>query len=196
MIRYLKGHFAEKSPTHVIMDVQGIGYMVHITLNTSSAIEKNEAGRLHTYLHVKEDSHTLYGFATIEERSIFVQLISVSGIGPNTARVLLSGMTAIEARSAIIGEHVEAFKKIKGIGPKTAKRIILDLKDKLLKDGGSTTIFASVKDNTLRDEALSALIALQFNKIKVQKVLNTILKEQSNVENVETLIKLALKRLS
>ena len=196
MIRYLKGHFVEKSPTHVIMDVQGIGYMVHISLNTASAIEKNEAGRLHTYLHVKEDSQTLYGFATVEERAIFVHLISVSGIGPNTARVLLSGMTPTEARSAIIGEHVEAFKKIKGIGPKTAKRIILDLKDKLLKDGGSTTILASPKDNTLRDEALSALIALQFNKIKVQKVLNAILKDESNIENVETLIKLALKRLS
>lgn len=196
MIRYLKGHYAEKTPTHVIIDVQGVGYMVHVSLNTSSAIEKNEAGRLHTYLHVKEDSQTLYGFATLEERAIFIQLISVSGIGPNTARVLLSGMSALEARSAIIGEHVEAFKKIKGIGPKTAKRIILDLKDKLLKDGGSTTILASSQDNTLRDEALSALIALQFNKIKVQKVLNAIFREESNIKDVEALIKLALKRLS
>ena len=194
MITYIKGHIAFKSPTYVIVEAAGIGYHINISLYTYALIEKLESVKILTYLSIKEDSHTLYGFSEDAERKLFIHLISVSGIGPNTARVLLSSMNPDEVRAAIIGEDVLAFKRVKGIGPKTAKRIILDLKDKLLKDGGDTPISVSPADNTIRDEALSALVALGFARIKVQKVLNKILKTQQ-VGNVEVLIKLALKQL-
>ncbi len=196
MISYLKGAITYKNPTYILVETGGVGYHVNISLHTYAQVEKLETVKILTYYHVKEDGHTLYGFADEQERSLFVHLISVSGIGPNTARVLLSGMTAEEARSAIISEDVLAFKKVKGIGPKTAKRIILDLKDKILKDSGGEGISLTPVNNTLRAEALSALVALQFNKIQVQKVLNKILKEQPAIDNVETLIKLALKQMS
>lgn len=194
MITYIKGLITFKSPTYIIVETAGIGYHINISLHTYTLIEKLESVKILTYLSIKEDSHTLYGFAEDAERKLFIHLISVSGIGPNTARVLLSGMNPDETRAAIIGEDVLAFKRVKGIGPKTAKRIILDLKDKLLKDGGDMPISVSPKDNTIRDEALSALVALGFARIKVQKVLNKIIKTQK-VGNVEELIKLALKQL-
>ena len=196
MISYIKGAITFKSPTYVVVEAGGIGYHVNISLNTYAQIEKLETVKILTLLHVKEDSHTLYGFAEEMERSLFVLLLSVSGIGPNTARILLSSMTAQEARTAIISEDVPAFNKVKGVGPKTAKRIILDLKDKILKDSGEGPIPLSIHDNTIRDEALSALVALGFSKIQVQKVLNKILSENSNVNRVEELIKLSLKQLS
>jgi len=196
MISYIKGEITFKSPAFIIVETAGIGYHINISLNTYSQIEKEERVKILTHFHVKEDSQTLYGFADDQERSLFILLISVSGIGPNTARILLSGMTPEEAKSAIIGEDVLAFKKIKGVGPKTAKRIILDLKDKILKDSGDTPLSFTPKDNTLRTEALSALVALGFTKISVQKVLNKILKEKPNVSTVEELIKIALKQLS
>lgn len=196
MISYIKGAITYKNPTYILVETGGVGYHVNISLHTYAQIEKLETVKILTYYHVKEDGHTLYGFADEAERSLFTHLISVSGIGPNTARVLLSGMNAEEARMAIIGEDVAAFNKVKGIGPKTAKRIILDLKDKMLKESGGATISFNPKSNTLRDEALSALVALKFNKIQVQKVLNRVLKEQPAIDNVETLIKLALKQMS
>lgn len=196
MISYVKGTITFKSPTFVIVETGGIGYHINISLNTYARIEKLEAVKILTHLHVKEDSHTLYGFAEEAERNLFILLLSVSGIGPNTARILLSSMSAEEARAAIISENVLAFNKIKGIGPKTAKRIILDLKDKLLKDSGESPIALGVQDNTKRDEALSALLALGFSRVHVQKVLNKILSEQREVASVEELIKLALKQLS
>ena len=196
MISYVNGAITFKSPTFVIVEAGGIGYQINISLNTYAQIEKLEKVKILTHLHVKEDSHTLYGFAEEAERSLFVLLLSVSGIGPNTARILLSSMTAQEARAAIISEDVLSFNKVKGIGPKTAKRIILDLKDKILKDSGDSPTSLSIRDNTIRDEALSALGALGFAKIKVQKVLNKILSEHSDVANVEELIKMSLKQLS
>ncbi len=196
MISYIKGAITLKSPTYVVVEAGGIGYQINISLNTYAQIEKLETVKILTHLHVKEDSHTLYGFVEEAERSLFILLLSVSGIGPNTARILLSSMTAQEARAAIISENVLAFNKVKGIGPKTAKRIILDLKDKILKDSGDSPIALSVQDNTIRDEALSALVALGFSKIHVQKALNKILSGQTNVESVEGLIKLSLKQLS
>jgi len=196
MISYIKGPIAYKSPTHIIVDANGVGYHINISLNTFSSIEKLETVKILTHLHVKEDSHTLYGFSEEAERSLFVLLISVSGIGPNTARVILSSMTPPEVRSSILGENVMAFNKVKGIGPKTAKRLILDLKDKVMKDSGDMGFTTAVADNTLRSEALSALVALGFAKIKVQKALNLVLKENENVETVEQLIKLGLKQLS
>ncbi len=196
MISYVKGAITFKSPTHVVVEAGGIGYHINISLNTYAQIEKLESVKILTHLHVKEDSHTLFGFAEEAERSLFILLLSVSGIGPNTARVLLSSMTAQEARTAIISEDVLAFKKVKGVGPKTAKRIILDLKDKILKDSGESPIALSVQDNTIRQEALSALVALGFSKIHVQKALNKILSENSDIKSVEELIKLSLKQLS
>jgi len=197
MIVFLKGLIAFKSPTYIVVETSGgLGYKVNISLQTYSQIEKLEKVKILTYLHVKEDSQTLYGFGEEAERRIFKQLISVSGIGPATAQVTLSTMTAEEVRSAIISENVQAFKKVKGVGPKTAKRVILDLKDKMIKEGGEGALTLLPVNNTLRDEALSALVALGFQKIKVQKTLNQILKERDDISNVEGLIKIALKQLS
>ncbi len=196
MISYIKGAISFKNPTFIIVETGGIGYKVNISLNTYSKIEKLETIKILTHLQVKEDSHTLYGFADGAERKLFRHLISVSGIGPSTAQTMLSSMSPEEARAAIIGENVAAFKTVKGIGPKTAKRLILDLKDKLLKDGGDTALVAAGVDNTLRNEALSALVSLGFNKIQSQKVLSKILKEQPQVKTVEELIRLSLRQFS
>ena len=196
MISYVKGAITFKSPTFIVVETGGIGYHINISLNTYAQIEKLESVKLLTHLHIKEDSHTLYGFAEEAERSLFVLLLSVSGIGPNTARILLSSMIAEEVRSAIISENVAAFRKVKGVGPKTAKRIILDLKDKILKDSGDSPIPLSIHDNTIRDEALSALVALGFAKVRVQKVLNKTLSEHPEIQSVEELIKMSLKQLS
>ncbi len=196
MISYLKGLITFKNPTFIVVEVGGIGYRVNISLHTYGKIEKSETIKILTHLQVKEDSHTLYGFADAAERKLFRHLISVSGIGPSTAQTMLSSMSPEEARGAIIGENVAAFKTVKGIGPKTAKRLILDLKDKLLKDGGDTALVAVGVDNTLRKEALSALVSLGFNKIQSQKVLSKILKEQPQIKTVEELIRLSLRQFS
>ena len=196
MISYLKGAITFKNPTFIVVEAGGIGYKINISLNTYSQIEKSETIKILTHLQVKEDSHTLYGFADAAERKLFRHLISVSGIGPSTAQTMLSSMSPDEARSAIIGENVAAFKTVKGIGPKTAKRLILDLKDKLLKDGGDTALVAAGVDNTLRNEALSALVSLGFNKIQSQKVLSKILKEHPQVKTVEELIRLSLRQFN
>lgn len=196
MIAYIKGAITFKSPTYIVVETAGIGYHVNISLNTFSEIEKLETVKILTHLQVKEDSHTLYGFFEEAERSMFVMLISVSGIGPNTARVLLSSMKVEEVRLAIVSENVAAFKKAKGVGPKTAKRIILDLKDKVIKESGDAPMVLAPTNNRIREEALSAMMALGFPRITVQKTLNKILQQQPHVNNVEDLIKLALKNLS
>jgi len=197
MITYVKGAITHKSPTFIIVETSGIGYHINISLHTYAQIEKLEQVKILTHLHIKEDSHTLFGFADAAERSLFVHLLSVSGIGPNTAQLMLSAMNPEEMRAAVVAEDVNALKRIKGVGPKTAKRIILDLKDKLLKDAGAEApSLAPQQDNTIREEALSALLALQFNRIQAQKALNKVLKTQPGNLNVEVLIKLALKELS
>ena len=197
MIAYIKGDITLKNPTFLVLETGGIGYMVHISLHTYSHIEKLENARILTHLYIKEDSHTLYGFADEQERSLFRHLISVSGIGPGTAQIILSAMSPEDIRAAIIGERDDAFRSVKGIGPKTAKRLILDLKDKLSKDAGEVApLPLSPSDNTIREEALSALVALGFNRIAVQKTLNLILKQQPAIGSVEPLIKLALRELS
>ena len=196
MITYIKGAISYKSPTYIVVEGGGIGYHVNISLHTYGQIEKLEQVQILTYLHIKEDSHTLYGFAEETERKLFKHLISVSGVGTATAQVLLSAMTPDEARAAIIGEDVNAFKRVKGIGPKTAKRLILDLKDKLLKDSGDVPLtITPAADNTMRQEALSALVSLQVNRTQAQKVLNKILKEHPTTSSVEELIKLAFREL-
>ncbi len=197
MIAYVKGPITHKTPTYVIIEAGGIGYHINISLYTYSKIETNVSVQLLTYFHVKEDGQTLYGFSEETERDLFIKLISVSGIGPNTARILLSSITPQEARTAIISEDVRTLNGVKGIGPKTAKRLILDLKDKLMKDSGEGNLVLPIAgNNKFREEALSALTTLGFNRIRVQKVLNKVLKENTAVPNSETLIKLALKNLS
>jgi Holliday junction DNA helicase RuvA len=198
MIAYIKGEITFKTPTYVHVEANGIGYHINISLQTYSQIEKLERVKLLTHFYVKEDQQTLYGFAEDVEKQLFIHLISVSGIGPSTARIMLSGMTTDELRSAIISENVVAFKKVKGIGPKTAKRLILDLKDKLIKESGEEGIMSpavSSVSNTLRQEALSALVALGYVKIQAQKVLNKVLQSQPEISSVEKLIKLALSEL-
>ena len=195
MISYLKGLITHKTPTLIYVEVSGVGYEVHISLNTYAKIEALESVKILIYPHIKEDSHTLYGFSDDDERALFIHLISVSGIGPNTARVVLSTLSVEETRSAIINEEVATFNKVKGIGAKTAKRIILDLKDKIVKEGGSVAVISSL-NNTMKDEALSALVALGFNKIAVQKALKKIANSGKPIERVEELIKIGLKELS
>jgi Holliday junction DNA helicase RuvA len=196
VITYIKGAITFKTPTYVIVEAGGIGYHVNISLHTYAKIEKLEQVKILTCFIVKEDSQTLYGFAEDEERSLFVHLISVSGVGPATAQVMLSTMTPDELRAAVIGENEAALRKIKGIGQKTAKQIILDLKNKLIKTSGDLPTTLVLTDNTMRQEALSALLQLQVNKIQAQKALNKALQEQPGIRSVEELVRLALKLLS
>lgn len=196
MITYVKGAISHKTPTYIVVEAGGIGYHINISLHTYAKIEKLEHLKILTYFHVKEDAHTLFGFAEDEERQLFTHLISVSGIGPSTAQVMLSTMNPEEIRAAIIGENEATLRKVKGVGAKTAKQIILDLKSKLLKSGGENSLPASPSDNTMRQEALSALASLQINKIQAQKALNKVLEEQPGVNTVEDLVRLALKQLS
>jgi len=197
MIDYVKGDITFKSPTYLIVEAGGIGYGMHISLHTYGQIEKLERGKVLTHFYVKEDSQTLYGFSTDSERNVFRHLISVSGVGPGTARLVLSAMQPEEVRSVIVHEQVSAFKQVKGIGPKTAKRIILDLKDKLIKEGFEPQPGqAGMAENPIREEAISALLALGFNKVQVQRAVNRTLKENPEISGVENLIKEALKQLS
>jgi Holliday junction DNA helicase RuvA len=197
MITYIKGAITFKNPTFIVVEAGGIGYHINISLNTYAQIEKAEQVRILTHLQVKEDSHTLYGFAEDSERNFFRLLISVSGVGPATAQIALSSLTPDELRAAIIGEDIATFKRVKGVGPKTAARIILDLKDKVIKDSGESFILSTPKDNTLREEALSALVALGFPRPQVQRILNRILRETpGGMESAEQLIKQALRELS
>jgi holliday junction DNA helicase RuvA len=196
MITYIKGNLTFKNPTFVVVEAGGIGYHIHISLHTYAQLEKAEQVTLLTHLQIKEDAHTLFGFVEESERSLFRLLISVSGVGTATAQIALSTLTPDQLRSAIIGEDVETFNRIKGVGPKTAKRIILDLKDKVLKDSGDTPILGTTQDNTLREEALSALLALGFARPQVQRALNRLLREQGSITSAEQLIKQALRELA
>ncbi len=157
-----------------------------------------ERVKILTHFHVKEDAQVLFGFAEDEERNLFVHLIGVSGVGPATAQVMLSTMNPDDVRAAIIGENEAALRKVKGIGQKTAKQIILDLKDKMLKTSGETSSLSllAAADNTLRQEALQAMLSLQINRIQAQKALNKALQDNPNVKSVEDLIRLALKQLA
>lgn len=191
MIGQLNGRLIEKNPTDLLIDCSGVGYEVKISLNTYSAIGSEEEIRIYTKLIVREDAHLLYGFHTKEEREIFNLLISVSGIGPNTAMIMLSSLTPDDVVHAIQSENVRTIQSIKGIGAKTAQRVIIDLKDKVLKiTPGTENIF--LNHNTNRFDALNALISLGFDKKSIEKVLDKI---STGEESVEQLIKGALKLL-
>ena len=193
MYAYITGKIAEKSPTYVVLDNQGIGYFINITLNTFTAIGEKEDVRLFTHEQILEDAHNLFGFFTAKERDLFELLISVSGVGCNTARLILSSLTVSELSNAIASDDVKTIQAVKGIGAKTAQRIVIDLKDKLKKNDFPTEIF-TVADNTIKTEALSALTILGFGKAAVDKTLDRLLKQMPEA-NVETLIKEALKVL-
>jgi Holliday junction DNA helicase RuvA len=194
MIHHINGRLVEKAPTHAIIEAGGVGYFINISLLTYSKLKATEACMLYTHLSVKEDSHTLYGFAEKTEREIFRKLISVNGVGATTARIMLSSLTSDEITAAIISGDVETLKSIKGIGTKSAQRIIVDLKDKLGKIEGLEENILTFNNNTYKDEALSALLALGFTKNVVEKVLIKVLKAQPDLD-VEGLIKGALKNL-
>ncbi|MBL7859433.1 MAG: Holliday junction branch migration protein RuvA [Cyclobacteriaceae bacterium] len=194
MIAYLKGKLAHKDPTHVIIEVSGVGYLVHISLQTFSEIKDQENILLHTHLQVREDAHILFGFSSSSEKKLFQQLISVNGVGPSTAIVMLSYMNNAELKSAIIQEDVVALQSIKGIGNKTAQRVIIELKDKLKKESWEEgpTVSAG-PHNTLRREALSALLTLGLPKVTAEKSVDAILKKSGNTITLEDLVKQALK---
>jgi len=190
MITHIKGKLVEKTPTYVVIDCNGIGYKLHISIQTFSNI-KEENCLLFTHLSVKEDSHTLYGFVDENERSLFRNLISVSGVGPSTAQVVLSTFSADETRQYIISADVAALQSVKGIGGKTAQRIIIDLKDKLGKGIASNDI-PLYQDNDLRNQALSALVALGFSKKIAEQKVDKILRDNPEDISVEALVKAAL----
>ncbi|MEM9341146.1 MAG: Holliday junction branch migration protein RuvA [Bacteroidota bacterium] len=196
MITYLKGKLAYKDPTHVIVDVMGIGYEVKISLTTYSHIKEKEDLLIHTYLHIKEDAHTLFGFYDASERKRFLDLLSISGVGPSTALMILSSLEAKELQAAIAHEDVKTIQSVKGIGAKTAQRIVLELKDKMKKEGllDKTEEIAPLPNNTVKTEALSALTTLGISKSVAEKSIHMILKEYGDDINLEDLIKQALKR--
>jgi Holliday junction DNA helicase RuvA len=194
MYAYIDGKLAFKCPTYVLIDAGGIGFQIHISLNTYGAIQDNERCKLYTWLHVKEDGHTMYGFYDEGERRLFLHLISVSGIGPNTGRMILSSITPAEIQTAIVKGDVPLIQRIKGIGPKSAQRMILELQDKLKKEGPDSLI-TMPSHNTAKEEALSALVMLGFTKNVAEKTLDTAINTGSENLSVEALIKIALKSL-
>lgn len=191
MITHLNGRLVEKTPTALIIECGGIGYEVKISLNSFSKIGADEAVKIFTQFVVREDAQLLYGFVEKEEREMFNLLTSVSGIGPNTAMIMLSSLTPSDIAQAITSEDVATIQSVKGIGQKTAQRVIVDLKDKMLKFEVSDENVTS-SNNTIRFDALTALISLGFDKKKAEKALNKVLKDQ---ETVELLIKDALRIL-
>ena len=193
MITHIQGKLTEKNPTHVVIDCNGVGYKLNISLHTFSQIPEGENLKLFTHLQVKEDSHTLYGFSSLSEREIFRLLISVSGIGASIARTMLSSLTPKQIREGIAGGDVHLIQSVKGIGAKTAQRVILDLKDKILKIYDIDEVSVS-KGNTNKDEALSALEVLGFVKKQAERVVDKIMVAQPDAD-VETIIKQALKNL-
>ncbi|MBE7640735.1 MULTISPECIES: Holliday junction branch migration protein RuvA [Salegentibacter] len=193
MIHHLKGQLIEKNPTYLVIECNGVGYMVHISLHTFSLIPDSENISIYTHLHVKEDSHTLYGFYQKSERDIFRLLISVSGVGTSTARTMLSSLEPNQVKEAIANANVPTIQSVKGIGAKTAQRVILDLKDKILKVYGEDEVFVP-QDNTIKEEALSALETLGFARKQATRVVDKIMKD-SQAPTVESIIKMALKNL-
>lgn len=194
MIAYIDGALVEKSPTHAVIDCGGVGYFLNISLNTYSKLPEEGKVKLHAHLAVREDAHTLYGFADKSERQMFRELISVSGIGASTARVILSSLSPEQLTNAILNGDVGQFRAIKGVGPKSAQRIIIDLKDKVGKEEVNLDPTMALSNNK-RDEALSALVMLGFQKSKATQVVDKVLKSHGADISVEELVKTALNNL-
>ena len=194
MITHIKGKLIKKTPTHVVIDVNGIGYEVKISLQTSSLINEENC-QLFTHLSIKEDSHTLYGFYEENERSLFRHLISVSGVGPSTAQVILSTYNSEEIIQHITSADVKAIQSVKGIGAKSAQRIIIDLKDKVAKGITKSDLIFENTDNRIKDEALSALMALGFAKKLAENKIDKVLRNKPEISGVEELVKTALSQM-
>ncbi len=195
MYNHFEGKLSVKTPTYAVLDCGGVGYQLNISLNTFSKIPDSGTCRLFAHLAVREDALVLFGFADEEERELFRQLISVSGVGAGTARMILSSMSPSEVVQAIHSGNVNALKSIKGIGEKSAQRIIIDLKGKFSGDNLSGSSIAFTGDNKMREEALSALVMLGFAKNMAEKAVDKALKSEGNALSVEHLLKLALKNL-
>ncbi len=194
MIAFLRGKLVHKDPTYVILDVNGVGYHVNISLTTFGEIKDREDIQLTTHFHVREDAQVLFGFASTAERLMFQYLISVNGVGPSTALVVLSYLPPDELRSAIIREDASALQAVKGIGGKTAQRLILELRDKVRKDGGDQTAgIPGFVGNTVRNEALSAMVTLGIAKTAAEKSVDAVLKKSGNTISLEELVRQALK---
>jgi len=193
MIAFVSGRFVTKLPSQVVVDVNGIGYELQISLNTYSSISNNESGKLYTYLHITENAHTLYGFFDLGEKELFLQLISVSGVGAATARMMLSGLKPDEIAKAVIQNNTRQLESVKGIGRKTAERIVLELKDKLgrLQTNQQETYSHSM----IETDALNALISLGIQKNNAEAALKKVFLSNSNNLSIENIIKLALKNL-
>jgi Holliday junction DNA helicase RuvA len=193
MITQVRGRLVEKNPTEVVVDCNGVGYLLHISLNTFSSLPADENVVLYTHLSIREDAHTLFGFISKTEREVFKLLISVSGVGPSIARTMLSSMTSEEIQQAIASENVPVIQSVKGIGLKTAQRVIVDLKYKILKNIDIDQV-SLAESNTNKEEALSALEVLGFQRKHSNKIVSAILKEKPD-STVENIIKLSLKNL-
>ncbi len=193
MITHIQGELVEKNPSYVIMDCNGIGYFVNITINTYEKIPNEKHLKLFIHLIIREDSHTLYGFYDTVEREMFKLLINVNGVGPSTARMVLSTLTPKEFQKAVVTNDVGVVKSVKGIGPKSAQRIIIELKDKLDKDLDINNLSLPT-ENKIKEEALNALEVLGFTKKQIEKVIDNFLKKDPTI-SVEELIKQTLKKI-
>ena len=195
MINHLNGRLVEKSPTHVVIECGGVGYFLNVSLYTYSNLPEGENCKLFTHLVVREDSHTLFGFVDEKERSVYRNLISVSGIGPATGRMILSTFSPDEVVSYIMNGNVTAIKSVKGIGAKTAQRLIIDLQDKIGRVDSVEMEKVTFANNTFKNDALTALASLGVEKNKANKIIDRILKDKGQDLELEQLIKLALKKL-
>lgn len=194
MIDYIKGEVAELSPTHVTLETTGVGYFINISLPTYSSLSDKKSAKIYVYEAIREDAHVLYGFLNQAERAVFLHLISVSGVGSNTARMIMSSLSVAEIQEIILSGNVNALKSVKGIGQKTAERVIVDLKDKIGKMEIESSGVLFVKDSAVKTEAVSALVMLGFTQPASQKAVDKILKEDSSLP-VEIVIKQALKMI-
>src|SRR5690554_2314871 len=193
MITHIQGKLVEKNPTDVVIDCNGVGYQLHISLHTYSQLPEADFVKLHTHQVIRDDAHLLYGFFEPVERDVFRLLISVSGVGASTARTMLSSLSPVQVKEAIAGNDIASIQSVKGIGAKTAQRVIVDLKDKVAGVGGDENVF-DIKSNTNKEEALTALETLGLSRKQIEKVCGQIVKESPDA-TVEMIIKQALKRL-
>jgi len=194
MYAYLEGKFTMKNPAQIYVDINGVGYELNISLNTYAHIQNLDHGKLFTYLQIKEDGHTLYGFFDKEEKEIFIQLISVSGIGAATARMMLSHLKPGEVSKAIVQNNVKLLESVKGIGKKTAERLVLELRDKMNKAATDLTIPVTA-GNRLQQDALNALVSLGISRQQAETAIQKINNIDPNLTNLEDLIKKALKAI-
>ncbi len=195
MIAFLRGNFIKKTPASVIVDVNGVGYELHISLNTYSSIVNQESGQLFTYFHVREDAQVLFGFAEESEKELFIQLISVSGVGASTARMILSSLKPSELVRVITQSNTKQLESVKGIGKKTAERIILELKDKLAKTAVSDINNYGSTNNTIDNDALNALVALGIARSFAEQAISRVRKSNPEIQKIEDIIKLSLKNI-